>query len=63
MLTNGHGDGRPPISGSEYLREETYSATRLPVERASSDALRAFVKSEIDTWGAVVRKAGIAATQ
>ena len=35
----------------------------LPVERASSDALRAFVKSEIDTWGAVVRKAGIAASQ
>ena len=35
----------------------------LPVERASSDALRAFVKSEIDNWGAVVRKAGIAASQ
>ena len=35
----------------------------LPVEPASSDALRAFVKSEIDTWGAVVRKAGIAASQ
>jgi tripartite-type tricarboxylate transporter receptor subunit TctC len=35
----------------------------LPVEHASSDALRAFVKSEIDTWGAVVRKAGIAASQ
>jgi tripartite-type tricarboxylate transporter receptor subunit TctC len=35
----------------------------LPVEHASSDALRAFVKSEIDTWGSVVRKAGIAASQ
>jgi tripartite-type tricarboxylate transporter receptor subunit TctC len=35
----------------------------LPVERASSDAQRAFVKSEIDTWGGVVRKAGIAASQ
>jgi tripartite-type tricarboxylate transporter receptor subunit TctC len=35
----------------------------LPVERASSDALRAFVRSEIDTWGTVVRKAGIAASQ
>jgi choline monooxygenase len=36
MLANGHGDGQLPISGSEYLREETYSATRLPVERAST---------------------------
>jgi tripartite-type tricarboxylate transporter receptor subunit TctC len=35
----------------------------LPVEPASSDALRAFVKSEIDTWGGLVRKAGIAASQ
>jgi tripartite-type tricarboxylate transporter receptor subunit TctC len=35
----------------------------LPVAPASSEALHAFVKSEIDTWGAVVRKAGIAATQ
>lgn len=35
----------------------------LPVEPASSDALRTFVKSEIDRWGAVVRQAGIAGTQ
>jgi choline monooxygenase len=36
MLTNGAGAGRLAVSGADYLREETYSATRLPVERAST---------------------------
>ncbi len=36
MLTNGPTHAPLPMSSSDYLREETYRATRLPVERAST---------------------------
>jgi tripartite-type tricarboxylate transporter receptor subunit TctC len=51
------------VMNEPAITKQVVDLGMLPVERASSDALRAFVKSEIDTWGAVVRKAGIAASQ
>ena len=51
------------VMNEPNIAKQVVDLGMLPVERASSEALRAFVKSEIDTWGAVVRKAGIAASQ
>ena len=45
------------------MKAQAVQTGMLPVEPASPQALREFVRSEISKWAALVQKAGIAQSQ
>jgi tripartite-type tricarboxylate transporter receptor subunit TctC len=51
------------IIGSSEIRDQILKRGMLPGDNSSREELQPFVTSEMDRWGRIVRKVGLAGTQ
>jgi tripartite-type tricarboxylate transporter receptor subunit TctC len=51
------------ITGAPEFKQRAISVGLIPIDTASIDDLRAYIRSEQNKWGSLVHKLGLAGSQ